>query len=672
MTLNSYYNRYDPAKKYDRSLFLAGRGLQSAELNEIQDYALHGLKGIGDAIFRDGDVIRGTACVVNPDTGETSVEAGYIYLRGAVREIGSVNFTIPINTSVRIGVWYVESTVTELEDPGLRDPAVGTRNYQEPGAARLKANIIWDFQADGMAPTRQDGEFYPIYGVENGILVQHAPPPQLDSVNAALARYDRESNGSYVVNGLDVMYLQKDNSEQVFVINEGKAHVDGFEIELAHSLRVRFAIDPDIQEIDSDPYTFQPSVGGVMDLALNETPADAILNVDVTVQKTITMTHGSYSGAMDPIPDVAVLEIIQIKQGATTYVSNIDYKLKSGDVDWSLPGGEPAPGSSYQITYRCRSKVTPQNVTENGFKISGAVDGTLVLVDYTWRLPRYDLITIDATGVVRRIKGLAHPWRPSLPKAPAGQLALAYVYQNWRSAEKPRVVNNAIHAIPMSDIETMRSSINDLYDLIAQEKLRNDANSREPAAKKGVFVDPFFDDDMRDQGITQTAAIVDHELTLPISGSVQDVGKGTTPWLLNYVLEPVLEQLLQTMDMKINPYQAFAPIPAKVTINLNVDRWTQLETNWSSPITQRFSVLSSPITRQIVNGGGILSRITSSTTQNVLVSTQVSQTTELLSSQTREASFMRQATQNFELEGFTPNEQLRLVFDGINVEPVSL
>jgi len=126
------------------------------------------------------------------------------------------------------------------------------------------------------------------------------------------------------------------------------------------------------------------------------------------------------------------------------------------------------------------------------------------------------------------------------------------------------------------------------------------------------------------------------------------------------------------MDMKINPYQAFAPIPAKVTINLNVDRWTQLETNWSSPITQRFSVLSSPITRQIVNGGGILSRITSSTTQNVLVSTQVSQTTELLSSQTREASFMRQATQNFELEGFTPNEQLRLVFDGINVEPVSL
>lgn len=75
----------------------------------------------------------------------------------------------------------------------------------------------------------------------------------------------------------------------------------------------------------------------------------------------------------------------------------------------------------------------------------------------------------------------------------------------------------------MSDIEAMRSTINDLYDLIAQERLRNDANSREPAAKKGIFVDPFFDDDMCDQGVNQTAAIVDRELTLPINASISDI-----------------------------------------------------------------------------------------------------------------------------------------------------
>ena len=96
------------------------------------------------------------------------------------------------------------------------------------------------------------------------------------------------------------------------------------------------------------------------------------------------------------------------------------------------------------------------------------------------------------------------------------------------------------------------------------------------------------------KGSKQTAAIVDGILTLPVSSQVIDLGRGTEPWLLPYELEPVLEQLLRTTEMKINPYQAFAPIPAKVTINLNVDRWTQTETNWSSPETRRFSVTSSP------------------------------------------------------------------------------
>ncbi|WCR54469.1 MAG: hypothetical protein PG981_001491 [Wolbachia endosymbiont of Ctenocephalides orientis wCori] len=108
-----------------------------------------------------------------------------------------------------------------------------------------------------------------------------------------------------------------------------------------------------------------------------------------------------------------------------------------------------------------------------------------------------------------------------------------------------------------------------------------------------MFVDPFFDDDMRDQGIKQTAAIVNKELTLPINATVVDVDEGKRPYLLPYELEPVLEQLLQTKDMKINPYQAFDPVPAKVTINKNVDHFTEIKTNWNSPVTKWFSIRSS-------------------------------------------------------------------------------
>jgi hypothetical protein len=52
------------------------------------------------------------------------------------------------------------------------------------------------------------GEFCPIYNIENGLLIQHSPPPHANMVTTALARRDKEANVPYVVNGLEVMFLQ--------------------------------------------------------------------------------------------------------------------------------------------------------------------------------------------------------------------------------------------------------------------------------------------------------------------------------------------------------------------------------------------------------------------------------------------------------------------------------
>ncbi|MDR0968394.1 MAG: DUF4815 domain-containing protein, partial [Holosporaceae bacterium] len=585
-----YYDRFDSSKRYGKTLFLAGKGLQSAELNEIQDYANHALRNFGDAIFKDGDVIRGCACVIDNQTGNLALEAGQVYLNGSIRDVSSGSFTIPIDVSVKIGVYFKETVVTELEDPTLRDPAVGTRNYQEAGAARLKYNLVWGFQAEGVTEASPDlGEFYAIYNVENGVLVQKALAPQMDSVSAALARYDSESNGSYVVRGMNVVCLGASSTEQVFAVNEGKAHVEGYEIELAHSLRTRFENEIDAQTIESDPYVFEPNDQGVMTVALNYAPLANVTSVDATVEKIATLTHGSYSGVLDPIPSTSVLEIMQIKQGDFIYIKNVDYKLTAGQVDWSLSGAEPAPGSAYEIVYRHRAKLSPTNITDAGFDISGAVDGSVVLVDYSWKMSRYDLITIDCEGIVRRVKGLAHPWMPAVPKAPNGQLVLARVFQNWASGKKPTATNDAIRCLQMADIEAIKNRVADLYYLVSQERLKSDANASDPSAKKGIFVDPFFDDDMRDQGIEQTGAIVDKCLTLPIRAEVCDLAKDQKNYMLPYELEPAISQELQTGSMKINPYSAFDPIPADLHVTLNVDRWTEIETQWLSSVTREIS-----------------------------------------------------------------------------------
>ena len=641
MTLSGYYDRFNSEKKYMKSLFLAGKGLQSAELNEIQDYASDAIKRIGDALFADGDVISGCECII--DDGSVTLEAGKVYLDGAIRDVHEGSFVIPTDISVRIGIYYKERTLTELEDPELRDPAVGTRNYQEAGAARLQYITNWGYQAEGITSDNEEaGKFYTIYNVEKGVLVQKAPAPQLDSVSTALARYDNESNGSYVVNGMEVTCLMADDEEQIFSVNEGKAHVNGQEVGLPHSSRSVFQNEYDVQRVESDPYIFEPDALGKMTIHLNYTPLAEIITIDITAEKRVNLTHGSYSGALDPIPSTAVLDIIQIKQGSTTYIKGTDYKLTAGQVDWSLSGAEPSPGSSYEIIYRHRTQVTPTNVTDTSIDISGAVDGSMVLVTYTWKMPRYDIITIDAEGIIRRIKGLAHPWTPIVPKAPSGQLVLAQVYQNWTGNTKPKVTNNAIRVVQMADIEAMKNMIKDLYYLIAQLELKNDVNANDPTAKKGVFVDPFFDDDMRDQGIEQTAAIIDGKLVLPIATEVYDFAKDQQVYMLPYELEAVISQELQTGSMKINPYCAFDPIAADLTITLNVDFWTEIQTDWLSAITNVYSSTGS---------------------------SSSSSAEQLVSSSTKNAEYMRQQTPKFVVEGMKPGERIqKLTFNGIEIE----
>ena len=436
MALNGYYNRFNREKKYMKALFVAGQGLQSAELNEIQEFNLEALRKIGNALFADGDVISGCTCVIDQETGLTKVEAGSIYLNGLIRDVRDGEFTIPVDTSVRIGIYqialknilcfslfcrfrlckpfaclfesdlaiyYREKTITSLEDASLRNPALGTRGYQEEGAARLQYLTEWSYQVPGAQDDEEKGKFYTIYNVENGVLVQKAPAPQLEAVNSALARYDNESNGSYVVNDMKVTCVSATETEQIFSVGEGKAHISGYEIELPHALRSVFDTEIDYQLTVSDPYVFEPGSDGSMTIRLNYTPLAEVKSVDIAAEKTINLSHGSYSGCLDPIPNQSVLQIIEIKQGVTIYKEGTDYKLTQGQVDWSPLGDEPAPGSNYTITYQYRTQIEPTDVTDTGFKISGAVSGTLVLVTYTWKMPRYDVLTIDGDGIVRKL-----------------------------------------------------------------------------------------------------------------------------------------------------------------------------------------------------------------------------------------------------------------------------
>ena len=652
MTLQGYYNRFDPTDRYDELLFRASRGLQSAELNEIQSVFSDRLQKIANVLFKDGAVVRGGSASIDAQTGAVQMEAGAVYVLGAVREVATATFTIPTTGSIQIGVRVVTTTVTELEDASLHDPAVGTRNYQEAGAGRTQRSLTWAWSGDGGS-----GEFFSVYSVLNGVLVTQDQPPALDGVAQLLARYDRDANGSYIVRGLNVIARGKDgtNTNYVFSVQDGVANVEGRKIDKPQATPLSYPIDPDLQTINNEPRV--SSGAGAQTITTSRKPLSTITDVVITAERTVTVTHGSFTGSVDSLPDSSVLSIQSVTQGGTTYAPGTDYVLNADQVDWSPGGAEPAPGSTYSVTYLYLTSVTPSSVDADAgtFQITGAVSGTLVLTDYQWKMPRVDVLSLDQEGYFHRIKGVSSAFNPIAPLAPESQLVVAEIREDWFNDANPKVENVGTRVVSMREQRQIKESVVELYKLIADERLQRDISFREPTAKYGVFTDPLLDDDLRDAGVAQDAVVVNQELQLGITGApVFATQNNTTTKLLPYVDEYLISQELQTGSMKINPYANFDPIWAQVTLRPNIDLWTVTDEQTTYAPAQRIT--------NVMNGFWGEQANTSLTWTQVI--------NRLVQDTTTTIEFLRERTVEFTVAGFDAGEALQsLTFDGQDITP---
>lgn len=584
MTLQGYYNRFNSSDNYDELLFRASRGLQSAELNEIQAILSDRIQRIANVLFTDGAIVRDAGATIDAATGEVQMAAGAIYVKGAIREVAAATFTIPTSGVLSIGVYLTEAEVTELEDPALRDPAPGTRNYNEAGAGRRQVSIEWGFTGDGKA-----GDYYKVYSVENAALVTQSAPPQLDSVTQLIARYDRDANGNYAVRGLQTISEGADgNGNYGYTITDGVANVLGFKVDKPAATRKTYAIDPDLFTVNNEPKT---STGpATQTVSLNYGPLASVDDVVCTLEKTVTLTHGAFTGALDALPDTAVLSIQTITQGATTYTQGTDYVLTGDQVDWSPAGNEPAPGSTYSVTYQYLDSVQAESVDldDATFDVTGAVAGSLILIDYKWKLPRYDILSLDKAGNIYRIKGVPSRFTPVAPAGyvPSDQLALASIYYNWRSDHTPVVKEIGTRVTSMEDMRKMKESINNLYDLIAIERLNSDLSSREPTAKYGTFAEPFNDNDLRDTGVAQTAVVVANELRPRVLETlVEAPDNNEDPAMLTYTEESVLDQSLLTAAWSINASASFEPVTGGLTLVPPYDNRTVIKKSTSVVVT---------------------------------------------------------------------------------------
>ncbi|EGD6457223.1 DUF4815 domain-containing protein [Salmonella enterica] len=675
-TKDNYYDRTEQFAQdgwtFDKQLYIAGRILQAAELNEMQATTQSQLKSVADALFKDGDIVRDCSAIVNNLVA--TITSGAIYLRGQVRGVPDGRVTVPATGTAILGIWLVPAVITSADYKLLVDPAAGTRAFNEQGAYRLTLTPKWGLATDNI----QDAEFFPVYYVDDGQLRAKEPPPNLDAVTQAIARYDVDSNGSnYIINGLRVSRLPDDKNDQgidcqYFSVDSGRARVNGFGIAQNSARRVEFPIDTPLRSVISESFGSK-AVNGVSKFTLRYTPLERVDLLRVQKADTITMTRtrGSaddlFAANTDP---VVIVKISDTANATKTYTAGTDYTFNpnnGGTLTWIATGSNPTDGDKYNVECYRWVVVQPENQTDTGFEVTGMVDSsptnpTTAQISYTFRLPRIDRLVVTDDGKFLWIKGIASEVNPAPPPVPNNVLSICQVFQAWTSTPSDTYISNdGVRMVSMSTLEAMNARLDTITDMVAQVNLVSDINIRDASKKSGLFVDPFTNNSQRDSGVTQELAIAGNCLQLAIDATVLEPVPATGATGVTeitsceYVDEVILSNTSRTGSMKVNPYQAFdPPFPGSVILSPQVDRWVDTKTAWVAPETRYFTTtVYAPWTFGTVHGQ---TRVTGQTTTN-----------ELASSQTADAEYLRTLKVNFNLSGFQPNEEVLVTFDGIAI-----
>jgi len=168
--------------------------------------------------------------------------------------------------SKKIGFYINRDSITEQEDSTLRDPSIGSYNYNAPGADRYKITLSL-----GQAELNETpDDFVELLRFENGKITKKIDRVTYGDILNALARRTFDESGSYTVKPFDIVIKQnKTDSEQFNVsVSGGKAYVLGYEVENQHPITIPISKARDTQT-ETDAKFTQFSVGNKVEVVLS-------------------------------------------------------------------------------------------------------------------------------------------------------------------------------------------------------------------------------------------------------------------------------------------------------------------------------------------------------------------------------------------------------------------
>ena len=632
---DAYPSRYpgNAHKGYKRVL-LQNRKIADAWDDNEQAQLLHAQDaGIGNESFGTISARSGCAISVNKAAGTVTVTDGVVWCGGYLHELAEA--TLPISTSgtVLVGVAVSISEVTYIDDPELLGQEENTVCYGRETAGREKQTAVWATDGD---------PFYALFTIVDGALLNDVEAPESESMEALVERHVVEDHGDHQIEGLKVRPVKAEAGKLYYSISTGLARSAGKRIKKSTDTSFSYDEEPVEQTINGEAHIYNGSAGDVVSITLNNAPIAQVDVLTIDKQVTETVTHGIAGGA-DALANSPVVSIQSITQGGTTYVVGVDYQLADDLIDWSLGGAEPAPSSTFQVQYVYTDTVNPLSVGRSEITLTGGYNGASVRVNYRYYLPRIDIIALDSEGYFRLLKGVPSKYNVKAPRVAIGLTPLVRIHNNWGIL--PTI--EEIDQISMHEwqVRAIYRLVLAQASAISQLQLQQQADAKLTAAQKAAqtawFWDNFTDETQRDAGLLNDAAVYDGLCQLPISMTRKTI-KLNAPLLLGYESEVIIENLWRTATREINKYDVFGALPGVAVLDPSVDEWTQVETDYSPTV------------------------YTSLFTQTGI--SRTSTTTELISSETVAAEYLRPIVVNYSLSHFGVGEELQsITFDGIGI-----
>lgn len=131
--------------------------------------------------------------------------------------------------SYRVGLQITETINDYIDDPSLLDPAIGSSNYQAPGADRYVISL--ELTSLPLSLGQDDG-FIELLRIENGEISKQVDSTVYSTIDDYFAKRTFDTNGDYIVNPFKLTpSTNNDPLKYNIGVSKGVAYVKGYRLE---------------------------------------------------------------------------------------------------------------------------------------------------------------------------------------------------------------------------------------------------------------------------------------------------------------------------------------------------------------------------------------------------------------------------------------------------------